>query len=214
MKPEAQVEIILWDWLKTKGESIEEVYFNRKNKLCCNIFKVKGKQEKPDIIIKVKDAYGKKYYVIEVKDNSSSINVLQGSKIIDLYFKNYIEGVTSYFIDDVEIKINGFLIATQNSPFGYLFQEEKIKDNWEDKEKKSKYLASKKYKIIPRMEGDRTFEFIRFLWNIYGKIRNNYEEKCGVGILIGNSEDKFNPYIMITNYDGIKKRWGQRFWRL
>ena len=214
MKPEEKVEIILWGWLKTKWESIAEIYFNRVNKIGCNIFKVKGLQYKPDLIIKTIDAYGTRYFVVEVKDNSSSINVLQGSKIIDLYFKNYVEKKTKYFIDNEEIKINGFLIATQNSPNGYLFQKEEIKDNWEDKEKKSKYLASKKYKIIPRKEGDRTFEFIRFLWNIYGKIRNNYEEKCGLGILIGNSEDNFNPYIMITNYDGIKKRWGQKFWRL
>jgi len=33
MKPEEKAEIILWDWLKTKGTYIEEVYFNRKNEL-------------------------------------------------------------------------------------------------------------------------------------------------------------------------------------
>jgi len=214
IKPEAQVEIILWDWLKTKGESIEEIYFNRKNKLGWKIFKVKGIIKIPDLIIKTKDCYGIKYYAVEVKDNSSSINVLQGSKIIDLYFKNYIEKKTKYFIDDEEIKIDGFLIASQSSPLGFLFADEEIKDNWSEPEKKSKYIASKEYKIIPRMEGIRTFEFIRFLWNIYGKIRNNYEEKCDIGILIGNSEDNFNPYIMLTNYDERKKRWGQRFWRL
>ena len=214
IKPEAQVEIILWDWLKTKGESIEEIYFNRKNRLNCNVFKVKGKQEKPDIIIKIRNAYGNKYYAVEVKDNSSSINILQGSKIIDLYFKNYIEGITNYFIDDEEIKINGFLIASQGSPLGFLFADEEVKDNWAEPEKKSKYVASKEYKIIPRIEGVRTFEFIRFIWNIYGKIRNNYDEKCDVGILLANSEDNLKPYIMITHYDEIKKKWGQRFWGL
>ncbi len=214
MNPEAKVEIVLWDWLTTKSEYIEEIYFNRENKLGCKIFRVKGKQEKPDIIIKTKNAYGKKYFAVEVKDNSSSINILQGSKIIDLYFKNYVEEITNYFIDEEKIKIDGFLIASQSSPLGFLFEKELIVDNWEDKEKKSKYLASKKYKIIPRKEGNRTFEFVRFLWNIYGKVRNNYKQKCGIGILIGNSEDNFNPFIMITNYDENKKRWGQRFWRL
>ena len=33
MKPEEEAEIILWDWLKTKSQYVEEIYFNRKNKL-------------------------------------------------------------------------------------------------------------------------------------------------------------------------------------
>jgi hypothetical protein len=210
MKPEEQTEIILWDWLRNNAK----VYFNRKNKLGIKVFKVKGIKKLPDLIIKIEDYYGVKYYAIEVKDNSSSINILGGSKIVDLYFKNYIEKKTEYFIEDKKINIDGFLIASQSSPLGYLFKDEKIIDNWNEPEKKSKYAASKEYKIIPRKEGNRTFEFIRFLWNIYGKIRKDYEEKCDIGILIGNSEDNFSPYIMITHYDNIKKRWGQRFWKL
>lgn len=211
MKPEEKVEIILWKWLKN---TTEEIYFNRKNEAGCKIFKVKGIRKIPDLILKTKDSYGIKYFVVEVKDNSSSINVLKSSKIIDLYFKNYIEKKTEYLIDEKEIKISGFLIATQSSPLGFLFKDETIIDNWAEPEKKSKYIVSKKYKIIPRKEGNRTFEFIRTLWNIYGKIRNDYKERCGLGILIGNSEDKYNPHIMITNYNGFKKRWGQKFWRL
>ena len=43
---EKDIEIILWDWLKTKGENIEEVYFNRKNELDWITFRVEGSQEK------------------------------------------------------------------------------------------------------------------------------------------------------------------------
>ena len=50
---EKDVEIILWDWLKTKGKYIGEVYFNRKNDLGWKIFRVEGNQDKPDMIIKM-----------------------------------------------------------------------------------------------------------------------------------------------------------------
>ena len=214
MNPEERVEIILWDWLKTKGNFVKEIYFNRKNKLDAPIFQIKGFRKIPDFVLCIDNKYGRKYFVVEVKDNSSSINILKGSKIVDLYFKNYIEGKTKYFIEDKKIKIDGFLIASQDSLNGFLFKEEQLIDNWGEPKKKSKLLASKNYKIIPRREGNRTFEFVRFLWNIYGKIRDNYEEKCGLGILIANTEDNFKPYMMITNYDSIKKRWGQRWWKL
>jgi len=214
MKPEEKVEIILWDWLKTKGKNVEEVYFNRKNCLGWKIFKINGIQKIPDMIIKINDSYGIKYCVLEVKDCSKSINVLMGSKIIDVYFKNYIENKTQYFIDDKKIEIDYFLIATQNSLKGYLFEQEEIIDNTLEPEKKSKYLAATKYKIIPKKEGNRSFEFIRFLWQIYSKIRKEYERKCGLGILIGNSEENYFPYMMISNFDKRKNKWGQRFWRL
>ena len=211
MKKEEKVEILLWDWLKTHSLHIEEIYFNRKNKLNWFKFKVKGIQKKPDLIIKI---YGRGYCVVEVKDCSKSKNVLGGNKIIDTYFKNYIEKKTKYYINDKEIKINYFVIATQSSLKGYLFKNEDISDNSSNIQSRSKYLAATKYKIIPTKEGNRTFEFVRMLWHDYGKIRKNYKEKCGVGILIGNITNNLKPYLMITDYDENKKRWGQRFLRL
>jgi hypothetical protein len=215
MKPEEKAEIILWDWFKTQSKNIEEIYFNRKNELDWKIFKVVGKSRKiPDMILKINDGYGIKFCVVEIKDASKSMNVLRGCKVIDTYFKNYIEKKTRYLIDDKEVKIDYFTIASQSSLKGYLFKEETFVDNSSDEESKSKILASIKYKIIPLKEGNRTYEFIRFLWRIYAELRQNYEEKCGLGIIIGNSEKNFAPHLMITNYDINKKRWSQRFWEL
>lgn len=210
MNPERKVEIKLWDWIKTKSTSINEVYFNSKNEINAPIFKVKGIQKKPDLIFNSDIGY----IVVEVKDNSSSKNILRADKIIDIYFKNYIEKKTKYIINNTEIDIKYFLIATQDSINGFLFKNEKLLDNWSNESSKSKYNASKIYKIIPRFEGNRTFEFIRQLWHNYGKIRNNYNKKVGLGILISNTENNFNPYMMITNYNDIKKRWGQRWIRI
>ena len=214
MKPEEEAEIILWDWLKTKSQYVEEIYFNRKNKLNSNKFKVEGIQEKPDFVIKINDGYGIKFYAIEIKSSDNSKNILQASKILDKYLKNYLNKKTIYFIEEKEIKLEGFLIATNNSPKGYLFKKESFIDNTIKKDGESKYNAAIKYKIIPKKEGSRTFEFIRFLWEIYGKFRNDFKDKLNVGILIGNSEDYYSPYFMITSYYKIKKRWSQRWWKI
>jgi hypothetical protein len=212
MKPEEEAEIILWDWLKTKGESIEEIYFNRENKLNWKKFKIQGEIKKiPDFVLKINNGYGIKYYAVEVKSSENSKNILNASKILDIYLKNYLNKTTKYFIEDKEIFINGFLIATDKSPQGYLFKKEDWIDNTIKDEGLSKYNASIKYKIIPLKEGNRTFEFIRFLWEIYSKIRNDYETKLDVGIIIGNESI---PYMMITSYYNKNKRWTQRWWKI
>lgn len=211
---ESAVEIMLWDWLKTKSQFVEEVYFNRQNDLGWKVFKVKGIQKKPDLIIKLNDGYGIKYYAVEVKTDDSSLNILNASKIMDLYFINYVSYKTQYFIDNEEIVINGFLIASQSSLKGYLFKDENLIDNFLDEEKKSKFIVATKYKIIPRYEGNRTFEFVRFLWNNFSKVRKDYPPNCSIGILIADVAEDFKPSMMITAFDSKKNRWCQRWWKL
>lgn len=212
MKPEEKAEIIIWDWLKTQSQNIIEIYFNRKNKLNWKTFKVKGLQYKPDFIIHINKGYGDKFIALEIKPCEKSIDILKGSKIMDLYFKNYIEKKTEYYIEEKKIKIDFFLIGTENSKIGYLFKQENVIDNLSEPSKKSKHYATK-IEIIPRFEGSRTFEYIRFLWNEYSKIRNNYDEKVGLGILTTNLP-KSSPYMMIIYYDEKKKRWSQRWWQI
>ena len=212
MKPEEESELIIWDWLKTKSQYVKEVYFNRKNILNWKIFSVKGLQKKPDFIVEVDKGYGIEYIAIEIKSSENSKDILNARKIIS-YLENYQKKETIYFIGEKEIKIKHFIIATENSPKGYLFWNETLIDNLSQPENKSKHYATN-LGIIPRYEGNRTFEFVRTLWNIYGDIRNNYEEKCSIGILIGDANDSFHPKIMINNYNMNKKRWGQRFWEL
>lgn len=214
MKPERTVEIILWDWLRQNQGDVEEVYFNSTNELGWKKFRVEGLQQKPDLIIQINKGYGSKFFAVEVKNGEDSLNVLKGWKIVNIYFKNYIEEKTKYFIEDKQIEIDTFLIATQFSLKGYLFKDESIIDNLSEPEKKSKFTAANKYKIIPRKEGHRTFEFIRFLWRTYAEIRNNYNKKVGLGILIADSEQEYKPSIMITYYNIKTKRWSQRWWRL
>jgi len=213
MKPEERAEIILWDWFMTaKDKDIQEIYFNRENSLGWKKFKVQGEsKEIPDFIIKINDGYKIKYYAIEIKPCEKSKDILRATKILDIYLKNYLENKTKYFIEDKEISLNGFLIATDKSPEGHLFKKEEWIDNTLKDGGESKFNAATKYKIIPLKEGSRTFEFIRTLWEMYSKFRNDYEKKLDVGIIIGNEKI---PYMMITSYYNKSKRWTQRFWKL
>lgn len=211
MNPERKVEILLYNWLKNKGDNIKEVYFNSKNEINAPVFKVSGDQSKPDFIIKININSNDEYCVVEIKDNSKSRNVKDSDKILNLYMKKYLEKYTSYVINEKQIKIKYFLVATQDSLNGKLYNKrDSLIDNYLDSKKK--YL-SETLKLIPRYEGQRTYDFVRQLFRCHCDIRKNYEEKCPVGILIADVNNNSVPAMFIVDYNQIKKRWCQK-WRM
>ncbi len=213
IKPEKRVEIILWNWLKMKSSNFKEVYFNNsKNLLSWKYFTTKGKQFKPDLLISFL-YYGKEEWIaVEVKDNSKDKNVLDGKKIGDTYYLDYIKGETKYIVEDKEIKVNHFVVATQSSLLGYLFDKENfnyVKDSKND----SKRLVSK-LGLIPNKEGDKTQQYVRDLWGVIKRIyeKNDYKIKPSVGVLI--SDENGCPRIMVKKWIESKNkspRWSQRW---
>lgn len=200
--PEKQAEIILWNWLKMNSIHITDIYFNNlKNLVHAKSFKVKGEIKKiPDLLIKFNQGYGNEYIVVEVKDNSKNANVRDSMKIIS-YYINYITNKTKYIIDGKDVKINHFVIATQGSPMGMIYNEvikkESIIKNtgWQTK-----------YKQEPFFEYQRTRDFIRGVWNSFKVIRKEYNLKDdmtapSIGVLIDElNEDStvnFSPHLMI-----------------
>ncbi len=216
MKPEEEVEIILWDWLKpTKYNNIKEIYFNRINKINAPTFQTKGLNKKPDFIILLNRGFGNEYMVVEIKDASKTINILKGTKILD-YYKNYISNKTKYYINENEIKIHHFSIATQQSKNGTLFFEdnELIENDKKDLVKMG-ILSNKEYR--------RNKDYIRGLFNGFKELRKEFNLKdiksSSLGILISNPGTKENyPYYQTVIYvDWIKRnniKWGQRFLKL
>lgn len=217
LKPEEKAEIILWDWLKTKGEHIKEVYFNRINRLNAPVFTTRGINKKPDLVVKINRGYGVEYIAVEVKSSEQSKNIHDARKIMD-YYKRYTTKKTKYFIDDKEIKINHFVVATENSPKGFLFMNEtSIVDNTLSTDNWRKTNA--KYKLEPKREYSLTSLWVRRLWADFRYFRkeNNIQYGSSIGILMCEfSEKDFSPRLMIMNFNEHlkKQQWGARWWKI
>ena len=212
MRPEERAEKILIEWLKEKAEFIEEIYLNRKNGLGLKCFSVRGDLRKPDILIKINQGFGDKYIAIEVKPANKSKDILRAKKIVDYYF-NYVTNKAAYFVENEEIIIEHFLVATDKSKDGYLFEDESILDNLGDSKKKGKHEAVR-FGLIPRFEGNKTYGFIRSLQQWFGEFRDKHEKKCGLGVLICDISDNFAPRMQVSHYNLNKRKWSQRWWKL
>lgn len=216
MKPEERAEIIIWDWLKTKGKNVLEIYFNRTNKLGWKIFQTSGINKKPDFIISIERGYGKEYICVEVKPSTSSKNIHKGKKILD-YYKNYLLKKTRYFIDDKEIKISHFVIVSDMCIEGRMFLDDnEIISNEQSSDTWRKINA--KYGLEPKKEFSRTSDYVRGLWSDFQRIREEFDLKNGgssVGIILNDIDSK-EPHLMIMNYNSHlqKPKWGARYWRL
>ena len=219
IKPEAQAELKLWDWLKTKSLNVIEIYFNRINKISAPKFRVEGKCKKiPDFVFSFQTAKGIEFATIEIKDASKSINVQGSQKILD-YYKNYYLGKTKYFIEGNEIKISYFFVATNNSPSGFLFNQED-KEFLEDNKKDHEELL--KYNKFPRYEYRRTHDFTRGLISRFKDLRKELKIKnsaAGIGVLISNTKIDnfvyFHALIYLDNsYFNKKSQWAEKFRRI
>lgn len=216
IKPEAQAEIILWDWLRNYGE----VYFNRQNKLNWQTFRVEGEStEIPDMVL-VTRLFGKEEVIaIEIKDGDRGANVRDSDKIFKKYLLNYFYGKTKYFIGNREIKVDRFLVATQYSPMGHLFgngdsiqtNECAVKNNWQER-------------VVPKLEFLRTKDFSRHIIHNYSDWRkeNKIKQCYGLGWIISDVVFNFTekelsiqsgmigkPVIQGISWNNKLNRWSQ-----
>jgi len=213
MKPEERAEIILWDWLKTKGKFVNEIYFNRVNKLNAPVFTTKGINRKPDFIIKINRGFGEEYIALEIKTGSDR-NIHDSNKIL-MYYENYIKHDTKYYINDKEINIQHFCVASLNSINGCLFNS----SDWISNLNMSSDVyrnQSSEFGFLPEWETQRTSDYQRRLWsewrNFKRRIHLERKELPSIGILIGERFSK-NPNLFIMWWTKNKK-WGQRWWTI
>jgi len=197
IKPEEAVELKLWDWLEPYPGREVQFYFNRKNKLDWQTFNTKGKGGKPDVIISFINKFkGKQHIAVEVKDGNTNRNIFDAYKIFNTYYLNYINRKTKYFIDNQEIKIDYFIVATQFSPYGKLFLNDKrIIDNINKGENDIWRSMSAKNKTLPRCEYENTRNYLRSLWGMFREWRKKNETllKPGLGILESDILKIFSP---------------------
>lgn len=204
MNAETKVEIKLFDWFIRNNI---QVWFNRNIKELNNknVFKT-STIEKPDMIIYSNKI--NKYIAIEVKVAEKK-NIRDSRKII-YYQQQYKNGV-KYYIEDKEINISFFIVATENSIDGSLMYEDAIESPHD--EKWHKILQQTKNE--PSKEHPYTKEFTRALWNSW-KTKPNKKEPLdsGIGVLLSSLLDadiKRKPMIFVQEYNVNKKRWCVRW---
>jgi hypothetical protein len=108
----------LADWI---SEYDWEVYYNQKNKSGYDIFR--GPSKKPDLLLK-KNGYN---VLVEVKPGTKHKQILDGyQKTIDYAGQYWTGRQTDYYRDgkDESLEIDAFVLATQYSMDGFLYQKE------------------------------------------------------------------------------------------
>jgi hypothetical protein len=191
MKPEEETEIILYNWLKEKGAYVQEIYFNRMNKINAPVFTTTGVNKKPDFVIKINRGYGEEYIAVEIKDNNRSAQVYDAGKIL-MYYDNYLTGETIYYINNKSIKISYFLIATQGSIEAKLFnksRELQLESNiWDHSDRATQVNWGNE----PSLEWNGTSQFFRNLLSTFRTYRKDKKiiklGGPGLGILTSKIE--------------------------
>lgn len=224
MNPEREVEIKLWDWLRCRSKSVKNIYFNSKNEVGAEIFKVVGEiKTKPDLLIEFENPYTHylEFMAIEVKDASNSGNVRGGTKVFEEYLLNVVNEKTKYFVLGKEIKIKHFAIATQFSEEGHLRKNEGMEFN--DSMRGKMKIGNK---IVPFFEFSGTKEIHRGMVTSFAKYRKDNkigkQELPSIGILISDvlinfSKDELEkqpgmmgrPIYQAVTFNSWRGRWSQ-----
>jgi hypothetical protein len=120
MKPEEQTEILLYGWLRSK---VKEIYFNKKNIISAPTFQVKGLNFRriPDLIILTNSG---NYISVEIKPTSKDNSKVQEgqSQLFEDQYLNYIESKIQILINNKIIKIDSFILATDDSLNSSIFK--------------------------------------------------------------------------------------------
>jgi len=184
IKNEKDTMLVLSDWLNNFNIKI---WWNQQNEFNHPIFKTKG-SKRSDLLIYA----NKKYYVIECKQAN------QKNKIYNSFFQllNYSINDTVYLINNKPVKVGGYLIATENSINGHLF-DDKYDILMSDSDFSEQRLWAIKNGEIPQCEHSMTEMFCRLLWRgIF-----EYDIKLPIGVLLS---DKLNnsfitPLMLMKN---------------
>lgn len=145
-------------WLSSFGCGI---YWEKDNEFDYPVFHAvknsKGTTEKPDLLI-VKNG---KNYMCEVKNADSNSNVYDSFPQV----LRYASGEMEYFVNDEQIVPDGYLVATQNSIRGHLFDPKYELHIPFEEMGEGRKLAILKGEL-PRTEYTMTEQYTRELWRM------------------------------------------------
>lgn len=206
---EKEVTVYLREWLKNSGFL---VYTGGE-------FTVTDGHGQPDMVIIKNIKNGDSPWnswnsVIEVK-RSRDRDISLAPEQIMRYAHDYCYGA-KYTIDRREQKINCFLVATDLSPKGRLFEDDNHLDN--KRKRKDQHLYERYPDVDPYYEWQRTHDFVRSMWKQWRNRENM--RNVGIGILLSSKNDKTGqimlntqptPKRLITHFEPYQQCWQQRW---
>ena len=136
-------------------------------------------------------------------------------KIVD-YALDYCKGA-EYRIFNKNVGITNFLVATNTSKEGRLFDKDVLYDEERRKKQADAYDGWGHGRVEPYVEYVKTGEFVRAIWRRWREREGMKEVK--IGILLSSINDKASqslrkPKIFVMCFDMIKERWKQQWMAL
>lgn len=166
---EEEVKKQLCGWVEPFG--VEVIYENRNPPEGYKVFKTNGRKT-PDLLFR----YGNDAVLVEVKRAEHHSNVY------DAFFQilGYHKDIKTVAVRGEEVKITGFVVATQYSMYGALFHHDPLSE-YEHFSKGRQGDADKN--ILPRNEHALTEMFTRLLWR---GIKDGRDSEAFIGCLLSD----------------------------
>jgi len=170
-------------------------------------FQVKGSEgRRPDAVVIPKNRGNNT--ALEIKTSKPSA-VFGSYKIVD-YARDYCNGA-KYIVDGKEVSIKNFLVATDQSKDGRLFNDDIYYDE-KRRRKQAEFYKRVSNFIEPYHEWARSGDFVRSLWRSW-KERAGMEN-VNVGILLSSVndcqctlDDIPKPKMFVMHYSANRGRW-------
>jgi len=160
-----------------------DIWWNQENN-DYPVFHTKG-LNRSDILIKSNN----QYFLIECKIASHNSNIYNG------FFQllNYSKSDTKYMIDNKQVELNGFVLATEHSINGHLF-EPKYEVLMAEKDFSESRMIAVNRGEIPKKEYSMTEAICRMLWRGISE----YKIESSIGVLLSNNlNDGVSPYPLL-----------------
>ncbi len=190
MPNEEDVKNFISQWLKQFNV---HVFWEKKNAWNYPVFKCSVK-EKPDLLIEKQGIF----WAIEVKNSSIGSKAIHDALV---QTKRYANNTAMYSINEACFNIipSGFLIASQNSIKGHLFDDEEIEPVSEGR------AWAIRTGQLPKREYRETKNLIRIIW----KLAKEDKIEIPVGALLSNILNQEFSIVPLLLYN--KGKHGQSF---
>lgn len=189
LKGEKQTYRDLSRWIARHTDA--SVYWNEANDLGYDTFRTSGERI-PDLLTR-----GTKTFVYEVKDADGTVTEDGGSNHVNdgvmqliEYWSAYVDGDVEYLVDGEPVDIDGFVLATNMSPFGRLYMRGENSDVLRTGDGEGRQKAVQ-YNQVPNNEFNATERAIRLMWRFAE--HQHSDTNVSIGALLSTRLDEQDP---------------------